>query len=543
MREDEFAMAKMNIENSQGTNTLVTKLPAKGDRDNMASKSGGLAAVARRIYRSDRKLQLMLLVLMLLCYGGLLGISWRLLLWGDPMNLTFNSMFSHLMHGQFDVDPQIVGWEGFVRNGRVYAYWGIWCALLRFPLWIFHRMNVDMTVFSCLAAACLAAMTKIRAALLIRRHKVQSPVAGAAIGLMLAYILFGGSGTGYLAVNIYHEVVLWAAAFGALFVYFAVKSFVGGAFDDKTLRWMALWAGLALLTRVSTGIGLILALSLLLIVLAGQEAGAAANEDRPFLWRFGKALIRRRTLIPSGIVAALIAATGAVNYFRWGNPATFADYYVYICNKCVGDWVPRLHEYGLFNIRRIPFGLAYFFFPVWVLRGSDGRFFLGDMQSRLLNTVELPPSSLLLTDLLPLCFIVLLAIAIWRRRSGSLSSMSRAAAIAIGLLAPGILMMMASTMAYRFRMEFYPEIDFLAFLGLYLTVTDEILLAKFARFRRWIAGALAISILASLASLALYDLGGGSTPRDFTDGIATYYRKCAALVYHRTMVHYFAPHQ
>ena len=536
-------MAK-KIKYSGAACAFTAKPSINAGQNDLAAEPGGLAAAVRGIYQSDRKLQLVLLVFMLIWYGVLLSISWRLLLWGNPLNLTFNSMFDHLMHGRFDVDPQIVGREGFVRGGRVYAYWGIWCSLVRLPLWVFHRMSADVTVWSCLAAVCVAGMAKVRAVLLIRRHSAQNPVAGVAIGLMLAYILLGGSETAYLYVSIFQEVVFWAAAFSALFVYFAVKGIVSRSFDDKTLCWMALCAGLALLTRVSTGIGLILAMVLLLLVLAIQTCNAAAQENRLVFWRFGQALIQQRTLIPLGILAAFIAVTGVVNYFRWGNPATFANYYIYLCNNCVGNWVPRLREYGTFNLARIPFGLQYFFFPVGVLRGSDGHFLLESTRMRLFNTVEVTPASFFLTDLLPLCFIVFLGIAGWRRRSASQTSVNRVVAIAVGLLAPCVLMVTASSLAYRYRMEFYPEIDFLALLGLYLTVSDDAMLAKFVRFRRWITASLMLSIVSSFAALTLYNLGGtNSQDKDAADGIVHYYRQEAAEKYQRLMTHYFASHR
>lgn len=508
-----------------------------------APKRGRFARAVHGIYQDDRKLQWVLLAFMVFCYLPLLGISWRLLLWGDPLNLTFNSMFEHLMHGRFDVDPQIVGWEGFVRNGRVYAYWGILPALLRFPLWILHRMNTDITFWSCLAAVCLKGMAKIRAVLLIRRHSAQNPAAQWAIGLMLGYVLLGGSATGDLRVTIYEETDFWASAFAAIFVYFALQGLIDRRFRDEALRWMALCAGLTLLTRVTTGIGLILAIGLLLLVLAVQAASASADGHRPALLRFGQALFGLRTLIPTGMIAVLVAATGAVNYFRWGNPATFANYYIYICRYCVGDWVPIMQRYGLFNLERIPFSLMYFFIPVWVFRGSDGRFFLENTQQRIFHTVELPPSSFFLTDLVPLCFIVLLLVAVGRRRSRNSPRTMQAAAIGIGLLAPCVLIMTAISVAYRYRMEFYPEIDFLAFLGLYLTVTNPANLERFARFRKWIAAALAISIVGSLASLTLLDLGtGGGTEREVSDGIVNYYRQAAAEKYHRLLAHYFTTH-
>ena len=42
-----------------------------------------------------------------------------------PMGLTFNDMLYHLLHGQFDVDPGPIGWEGFIHAGKTYSYFGI----------------------------------------------------------------------------------------------------------------------------------------------------------------------------------------------------------------------------------------------------------------------------------------------------------------------------------------------------------------------------------------------------------------------------------
>jgi hypothetical protein len=120
---------------------------------------------------------------------------------------------------------------------------------------------------------------------------------------------------------------------------------------------MALCAGLALLTRVTTGIGLILACVLLLLVLAVQESNAVRDGHRPALLRMGQALVGQRFLIPTGILAVLIAATGTLNYSRWGNPATFANYYLCFCMGCYANWVPVMQKYGMFNLQRIPFSL------------------------------------------------------------------------------------------------------------------------------------------------------------------------------------------
>ena len=135
---------------------------------------------------------------------------------------------------------------------------------------------------------------------------------------------------------------------------------------------------------------------------------------------------------------------------------------------------------------------------------------------RLFQDIELPPSSFFLTDLLPLCFIAFLVAAIWKRRAGGLPLARQwAAAIAAAFSRPAYSYLRLSGRPHRYRMEFYPEIDFLALLGLYFTVTDRSLLARFARLRRWMTAALAVSILSSLIAIALYDLSELSPSQQF----------------------------
>jgi hypothetical protein len=438
------------------------------------------------------------------------------------------------------VDPQIVGVEGFLRDGRVYSYFGIWCALLRLPLWILHRMDVDVTLWSCLAAACIAGVAKVRAVLLVRRHAARSSIVELAITLMLAYAVLGGSAVGGLGASLVQEVILWAYAFAALFVYLAIKGLINKHFDLKTLSWMACCAGLALLTRVSTGAGLILALLLLLLVLTAQHRWHKAKPSSEGMEPPGAAFTEQRVLAPLGILGAFVAATGMVNYFRWGNPATFADYNSYLLQDYFPGFVQTMHKYGLFNLRRIPFSLAYYFVPIWVLHGPGGQLFFESTRTQFFGDVELPPSSFFLTDLLPLCFIVLLAITLWRRRSCGLPPAGRwAAALAIGLLAPCILLLMLDWQAYRYRMEFYPEIDLLAFLGLYFTVTNMTTLSRFARWRQWITAGLAVSVVASLLAFSLDVLSGDGPPEEILrSGVVQYYHDRAAQHYHRAMTHF-----
>lgn len=440
---------------------------------------------------------------------GLLAFAWyaawlaiSAAIFHPILDLTFNSMFDHLMHGRFDVDPTIVGFEGYARGGRIYAYWGIWCALLRLPLWLVHRLDFDMTAISSLVAVCIACVMKLRTVFLIERHSQQNVTTRAATNFMAIYVLFGASEGAYLKVSIYQEVVFWAYAFATIFVYLTIKGILKRHFDLPTLFWMSLCAGFAVLTRVSTGVGLTASFGLILFIVIGEAAKSTPGSPGA-IHRWMNALFNRRFLIPIMALLACLVGTGIVNYLRWGNPLTFVN-----LSLCVGlkDWPDRLVReatYGAFNLSRIPYGLMYYFFPLWIIHQGGHLLFEGT-QFRLMDIVELPPGSFFLTELLPFAFIAFLVRAVWRRRTASLPSPISCAAVFAGLLCPCILMLMAVAMTYRYRMEFYPEIDFLAFIGLFLVLKDAAIQAEFARNLRWVKAALAVSILFSIVMQILY---------------------------------------
>jgi len=157
------------------------------------------------------------------------------------------------------------------------------------------------------------------------------------------------------------------------------------------LSVMAAMAGLAVNTRVSMGIGLYAALGLLLVVLLYEQL-SGAGDARPWIVRLYRAALQRRTLIPLAILLLFAIVAGTVNVGRFGNPLTFADYRHHLGSLFPGH-MERVQTYGLFNLERVPFGLIYYFFPIWVLRGADGNLMLDEYRYRLIDVAELPPAS------------------------------------------------------------------------------------------------------------------------------------------------------
>jgi hypothetical protein len=430
---------------------------------------------------------------------------------GKGLDLTFNSMLEHLLRGEFDVDPSIVGDEGFYRDGRVFAYWGIFCAVIRWPLTLFPGgLALDVTRFSCFVAVCIAAYAKWRTLHLALHSRPTSAAPGVLYWALALSILFAGPQITFLRPTVYQEVCLWAGALAAIFVYCATRGMIHGRFTSLSLCAMALVAGLALLTRVFMGVGLYAALGLLVLVMLVREPSQeddpqrAASRATPFLAR----LVSSQFMPPILILLSFAVLTGLVNYQRWGHPLVFQDYRLYIMYERHPDQLLRTEAYGVFNLSRISFGLIYYFCPIWVLLRSDGHLLFEEHQQRLIHATELPPSSLFLTD--PLLLLLLLY-AGWSllsvRRSAGMNRL-HALAIGTGLATAGLPILSAMYMSHRYRIEFYPLVEFGALLGFFLV--GRLPLAA-TSLRRVGALAIAAATLGVFGSHVIMSLYGVST--------------------------------
>lgn len=432
---------------------------------------------------------------------------WPVKMRSDNLLLTFNSMMDHMLHGRFDVDPYCVQKEGFLRNGRVYAYWGIFPAFLRLPLLVFKNgLHLDITRLSCVLAVCCTFLVNYGTFLFLRTYcGFQKKWLENSLFLVLA---FSGVQICFLQATLYQEVCLWAITFGSLFVYWAVRACLKPEDTDKALIWMALSAGLALLTRVTMGIALYAALALFL---------------GGILYRQG---LKTRLLAPImaslSIVGVFIAITAFVNYERWGNPLTFANYNLYIYNADFPDRLVRTEQYGLFNIKRIPLGFLYFFLPVWAFLRADGGMVLQDEYQRLIDAVELPPSSFFLTDgfLFFLSFYCVKSLLKTQANNGPDKLM--VGANIIGLSTAPLLMLMAISMNFRYRAEFYPLFLFMAFMG--AVALDQSRNVKITT-RRFSIILVILSVIFSHIILVLYKVSELGPAYNFVlSGVSNYYR-------------------
>jgi len=239
-------------------------------------------------------------------------------------------------------------------------------------------------------------------------------------------------------------------------------------------------AGLGLLTRVSIALGLYVATGLLILVLALPPIGPLRDRLPSFVRGFAS----KRTVVGFAILLGFVALAGIVNYQRWGNPLEFYyDPRTYIGYMHRPDRLARLETYGVFNIGRLWYGILYYFFPIWTISRADGQFLFAEFETRMLDAVETPPSSLLLSDPLLLVFAAACLLQLPRLARERLLDLGAVAALMIGLLMPVFLILTFMYMAFRYRMEFYPFLEFSAFLGFFAICIDPGRFSALARSR------------------------------------------------------------
>jgi hypothetical protein len=426
--------------------------------------------------------------------------------------MAFNSMLEHLRHGEFDVDPSTIGYEGVVRDGKTYTYFGVFPALLRLPLLLTGAlMRLDVTRLYCALAATIALCFKLATVVLINDKLPKSRLRAVAFFVLVLSLLVGGAQIQFLKGSIFQETLNWAGVIGAAFVYCAVRGLIANReFSTELIAVMASLAGLALLTRVSTALGLYFATGLLILVLGWPATGPLRNR----LPRFVGGLVSARTATGLAILLGFVTLCGIVNYKRWGDPLKFTG----IASAYMGSpgRLARLEGYGTFNIQRPWYGLLYYFFPVWAIFRPDEQFLFSEFETRMLDGVEPPPSSFLLSDPLLLVLGGAFLFQLPRLARERQLDLRAVAALMIGLLIPVFLILTFCYMAFRYRVEFYPFLEFTAFLGFYAICLNPGRFSALSRSRLsmiLIAGA-GFGIVYSHLALFLYKIS------PFTDRVS-----------------------
>jgi hypothetical protein len=440
----------------------------------------------------------------------------------------FGNMLIHLLHGEFTVDPEAIKSEAyseaFTRNGKTYAYFGVFPALLRLVAMPF----TDVTQAQLARLSCLTATVTFVALQLQMLLHVHNSLPGASqephlLAVMVAATVLSGPQLYTLAVAwIYHEPILWAAVMGAAFNLIIVRAvFAGGDLRGRDLAWMAILAGLSLLTRPTIGVALYVGTTLLILRAAlrwprrddaARSISAKAANLPGFIW--ATAFGDRRTALPILILGAMAAMAGLINFERWGNPFTFVDLHYATYGKSQTNGLEVLSDYGEFNLGRLWIGALYYLTGIpWLLKTVSP--FAEFLHARY-QTIEAPPVTPLLTNPITLFFASTGLFRLWRKPELCSRSVGILRLTLIGHGCAVFLIFTAIALALRYRVDLAPFMTLAALVGYRWT---SIAFAEATdvwrrRLRIAAAGSCFLGILCSHYLLLLYKVWSMGVPPD-----------------------------
>jgi hypothetical protein len=403
----------------------------------------------------------------------------------------YDDMAVRLWHGRFDIDPAVVGIEAFARDGRAYSYFGPWPAVLRWAALPFvDPRATPLAVLSCaLATAVIAGAQALALGRVVAAHAAPTARRWLTAAGALAALATGPQV--YLAEGpaVYHEAILWAYAWASVVVAIATGALLAGRpMTGRTWVVVGAAAGLALATRVSTGIGCLVAVGAWAIVATWSA------------WRTRGPAAHRRAVVAVALGAVVpVGGTLVVNHGRWGNPFEFADVRrQVVAERLFPGRAERHTEQGEVHIARVPFGVQYYWLPIWALPDQAGRPRYTAWTARWLDGAELPAGSFLVSEGWWVLLAAVGAAAVLRRQGGERAAL---AAVAAGLAVPAAAMHGFYYMAPRYRAEFLPIFVLLACAGVAAVGAAAGDAARWRRWRSALGAALVVSVAGSATML------------------------------------------
>jgi hypothetical protein len=303
-----------------------------------------------------------------------------------------------------------------------------------------------------------------------------------------------------------------AAAFNLIIVRAA---FNGADLRGRDLVWLAVLAGLSLLTRPTIGVALYVG-TILLVLRAAMREGDHPAAARPLspeaaLGRMVD-LVHRRTMLPIVILGVAATAVGVINYERWGNPLTFIDLHYATYGKSQRNALEVLRGYGEFNLGRLWIGALYYLTGIpWLLKTVPP--FAEFLHARF-QGIEAPPTTPLLTNPIHFLLAVIGLCCLWQKpeRASNQATILRLTLIGHGCAV--LLIFAAIYLALRYRLDLAPFTTLAALVGYRCVSISSTKITKVSRrqLRFAAAGLSLLGILCSHYLLLLYKVWSMGVP-------------------------------
>jgi hypothetical protein len=424
----------------------------------------------------------------------------------EKFDKVFGSMLLHMLHGEFYVDSDVIAYEAFTRNGHTYSYFGVFPALLRLAAMPFTDVaRAELARVSCVTAVILFVALQLRMLFIVHNSLPAASRIPEFLAVMVAATLLGGPQLYILgSAWIYHEPVLWAAVLAAGFNLIVIKAAFGAGLTISRLVWLSALAGLAINTRPSIGAALYVG-TILLVAWSAWERQGWAYQGSPLVGRqipFSMIIVGllrdRRLWMPITVLGVLAVTAGIVNFERWGNPFTFADYrYYYVAQYLRPNDFEVLRNYGEFNLGRIWIaGLYYATGIPWFLKNTPP--FAEFLNARFVG-LEGPPLTPLVSNPLTILLAGVGLYRLWWKPDFTGRGLAILRLALLGNAVAVLLIFSAMFVALRYRFDLAPFMTLAALVG-YRSVSLETGKASVHWRKRLRISAVALCIFGILGS-------------------------------------------
>lgn len=430
----------------------------------------------------------------------------------EMLDKTFDNMLVHLLRGDFTVDRAAIGYEAFTRDGKTYAYFGIFPALLRLFAMPFTNVGqAQLARLSCLTAVVIFVALQLRILLIVHHSVPAASRRPEFLAVMAAATMLSGPQLYILASAwIYDEPLLWSAAMAAAFNLVIVRATFGAkGLRGRDFALLAGLAGFAVNTRPSIGVALYLGTILLVAWALWLRRADRGRPQSP-----GEATRLSTTILPPIAILGLSAVVaGIINFERWRNPFTFADFHYYDMRMTTyPNLLEILQNYGEFDIGRIWIGALYYATDIPYLLHTLSPF--GEFLRARLQVIEAPPMTPVLTNPLTIILAGIGLYRVWWRPEPSMRGVAILRLALLGHSSAVLLILAAMGYTLRYRFDFAPFMTLAALVG-YASISVAMTGMSESRCKRVRIAAIGLCFLGIVSShyeLLLYKVYSWQVP-------------------------------
>ena len=271
------------------------------------------------------------------------------------LSTVFFEVWKNLTSFDLSIDPEIIGGEGFLINGKTTVYFLPFPALIRGFLSIFGYGSSSVLSVFLASIIFLIASVFIAINLFNQGYFKNQAIKNTSFYAVIIFITICSPITSFLAFpSVFWEAIIWGSALFLISAFFSFTLCKKESDESGIFFFFAIFCGLTLFTRANYSFATCILFGLTVFQIIVRDW---SRKDTLFFNLFkNKNLVWSCLIFTVFLVGLLI-----FNYLKWGNPFEFYPLKYYLTFN--EEQKKLFLSHGSMNINRIPEGISYYFLP------------------------------------------------------------------------------------------------------------------------------------------------------------------------------------